>query len=239
MDWIEPCNQNCSFCFLNYADILGSNFLFRGLDPKDIGLLIREVHHQVKTCQKGELIAGSGDQYNSLYIIVKGAVIGEMTDFEERTIRIEELKAPDTIASAFIFGDNNELPVDITASEETKLLIISREELLKLLKKNDIVMQNYLDIMANRAQQLSRKIRLLGMQTIKGKLAYYLLNLTKKTGNTKLVLPNTQKEIANMFGDARPSIGRAFRQMDKEGYIQARGKHVTIVNKTGLSNLLR
>ena len=54
-----------------------------------------------------------------------------------------------------------------------------------------------------------------------------------------MVLPNTQKEIANMFGDARPSIGRAFRQMDNEGYSEARGKYVTIVNKTGLSNLLR
>ncbi len=239
MDWIEPCNKNCSFCFLNYADILENNFLFKGISPKEIGLLIRDIHHQVKTCKKGELIASSGDQYNNLNIIVKGAVIGEMTDFEGRTIRIEELKAPDTIASAFIFGDKNELPVDVSASEDTKLLIIPRNELLKLLKKSDVVLLNYLDIMSNRAQQLSRKIRLLGMQTIKGKLAFYLLNITKKTGKNDIVLPNTQKEIANLFGDARPSIGRAFRQMDNEGYIKARGKNVTILDKTGLSNLLR
>lgn len=239
MDWIEPCNKNCSFCFLNYADILENNFLFRGVKPNEIGSLIRDIHHRVKTCRKGDLILSSGEQYDSLYIIVNGAVIGEMTDFEGRTIRIEELKAPETIASAFVFGDKNELPVDVSASVDTKLLIIPRKELLKLLKKSDVVMQNYLDIMANRAQQLSRKIRMLGMQTIKGKLAFYLLNITKETGKNDIVLPNTQKEIANLFGDARPSVGRVFRQMDNEGYIKARGKKVTILDKTALSNLLR
>lgn len=238
MDWIEPCNKNCSFCFLNYTDILGNNFLFRGVEPIEISKLIKDIHHQVKSCKKGDLIASSGDPYNSLYIIVKGSVVGEMTDFEGRTIRIEELKAPDTIASAFIFGDRRELPVDVSASEDAKLLIIPRNELLRLLKKSDVVLQNYLDIMANRAQQLSGKIRLLGMQTIKGKLAYYLLNLTKGSGSNDLFLPNTQKEIANLFGDTRPSIGRVFRQLDQEGFIKASGKRVKILDRKRLSDLL-
>lgn len=239
MDWIEPCNNNCSFCFLNYADILGKNYLFRGLTQNEIGPLIKDIHHQVKSFNKGDLIACSGDEYNSLFIIVKGTVVGEMIDFDGRTIRIEELKAPDTIASAFIFGEKNELPVNISATVETKLLIIPRNELLKLLKKNEIILQNYLDIMANRTQQLTRKIRLLGMQSIKGKLAYYLLNITNKTGRNTFVLPNTQKEIADIFGVARPSIGRVFREMDNEGYIKASGKRVCIMNKTELSDLLR
>ena len=179
-NWIEPCNRNCSFCFLNYADVLENNYLFRNLSPEEIGMLIKNIHHRVKTCNKGDLIASSGEEYQNLLIIVKGAVVSEMIDFEGRIIRIEELRAPDTIASAFIFGDNNELPVNISAQEETKLLIIPRNELLHLLKKNEIVLQNFLNIMANRTQHLSQKIRLLGMQSIKGKIAYYLLDIVKK-----------------------------------------------------------
>lgn len=236
--YIEPCNTNCSFCFLNYTDVLSNNFLFRNMLHDDIGHVIRNVHHQVRTFKKGDLIASSGDTYNSLLIIVKGAVVGELIDFEGKIIRIEELRAPDTIGSAFIFGDNNHLPVNVTAIDETRLLVIPRADLFKLLKNNAQVLQNYLNIMANRAQHLSKKIRLLGLQSIKGKIAHYLLELEAKTESVVLKLPHSQLEIAEMFGVTRPSIGRVFREMDQQGLIQAKGKNVIISDKSGLSKLL-
>jgi CRP-like cAMP-binding protein len=236
---IEPCNKNCSFCFLNYTDVLSNNYLFRNLTHYEIGKVIQDIHHQVRTFRKGDLIASSGDTYNSLLIIVKGAVVGELIDFEGRVLRIEELRAPDTIASAFIFGDNNQLPVNITAIDDTRLLVIPREDLLQLMKKHGQILHNYLNIMANRAQHLSKKIRLLGLQSIKGKIAHYLLELETKTGSPDIKLPNSQSEIADMFGATRPSIGRVFREMDQQGYIQAKGKRVKIIDTPGLSKLLR
>jgi CRP-like cAMP-binding protein len=236
--FIDPCNVNCSFCFLNYTDVLSSNFLFRNMPHNEIGNVVRNIHHQVRSYKKGDLIASSGDTYNSLLIIVKGAVVGELPDFEGKIIRIEELRAPDTIGTAFIFGDNNQLPVNVTAIDETRLLVIPRVDLLQLLKKNEQVLQNYLNIMANRAQHLSNKIRLLGLQSIKGKIAHYLLELETKAGSSKLKLPHSQFEIADMFGVARPSIGRVFREMDHQGLIEAKGKNVTITDKSGLSKLL-
>ena len=237
--YIEPCNITCSFCFLNYTDVLSNNYLFRNLSQNEIGKVIRDIHHQVRTYQKGDLIASSDDAYNSLLIIVKGAVVGELIDFEGRVIRIEELRAPDTIASVFIFGDNNRLPVNITALDETRLLAIPRDDLLNLMKKNDRVLNNYLNIIANRAQYLSKKIRLLGLQSIKGKIAHYLLELETKMGSPDIRLPHSQSEIAAMFGVTRPSIGRVFRDMHHQELIQAKGKRVIILDKAALSKLLR
>lgn len=236
---ILPCNRNCSFCFLNYTHALSNNFLFRNLPEEEIGIVIRDVHHQVRSYNKGDLIASSGELYNNLLIIVKGTVVGELIDFEGRILRIEELKAPDTIASAFIFGDSNKLPVNITALEKTQLLVIPRSDLLLLMKKNEQILHNYLNIMANRAQHLSKKIRLLGLQSIKGKIAHYLLELETKMGSAELKLPNSQSEIADMFGVTRPSIGRVFREMNSLGLIQASGKHVKIIDKASLSKLLQ
>lgn len=236
---IEPCNPNCSFCFLNYTDILSNNYLFRNLSDVEIGQVIRNIHHQVRHFRKGDLIASSGETYNNLLIIVKGAVVGELIDFEEKILRIEELKAPDTIASAFIFGDNNQLPVNITAIDDTRLLLIPRTDLLSLMKKNEQILLNYLNIMANRTQYLSSKIRLLGMQSIKGKLAHYLLNLEAKKGSLDFKLTNSQSEIADMFAVTRPSVGRVFRELDRLGLIRARGKCVRIIDKSGLLKLLK
>ncbi len=239
LNFISPCNDICSFCFLNYANELSKNYLFRNLSPTEVGTIIREVHHQVREYSKGDIVALAGDEYNRLLIIVKGAVVSEIVDFEGRALRIEELRAPDTIASAFIFGEDNFLPVNVTAIEETRLLIIPRSDLLKLFRKYEIVLQNYLDIIASRAQHLSKKIKLFGLQTIKGKIAHYLLELVKKTGSNELVLNNTQSELATMFGVTRPSLARVLREMHGEGYIEAKAKSIKILNKTALSEYLR
>lgn len=238
-DWIEPCNDQCHFCFLNYTDILAENYLFRNLAKKEIGEIIRNVHHQVKKCKKGDVIALEGDSYDQLIIIVKGSVVGEMMDFEGRVLRVEQRSAPETVATAFIFGKNNRLPVTITAMEETRLLLIPREDLVQLFAKNATVLNNFLDIMANRAQFLSRQLKLLGLNSIKGKIAHYLLEQVKKQGSDSIRMMHTQNELSEMFGVARPSIARALKEMNKEKYILARGKNVQIINKSILSSFLK
>lgn len=237
--WIEPCNADCNFCFLNYTEALGSNFLFSGLSPETIGTLIRDVHHQVRSYRKGDVVASSGDVYDRLYILVQGSVVGEITDFEGKVIRIEELEAPDSIATAFIFGNNNTLPVDITSTKDSRVLIIPREELLKIFRKHERVLHNYLNIMANRAQHLSKKIKLLGLHNIRGKVAHYLLEQVNREKRMSITLKNSQNELANMFGVARPSVARVIRELHESGIIQAKGKQVEILDKSALSALLR
>jgi CRP/FNR family transcriptional regulator, dissimilatory nitrate respiration regulator len=238
-DWIEPCNDQCHFCFLNYTDILAENYLFRNLAKKEIGEIIRNVHHQVKKCKKGDVIALEGDSYDQLIIIVKGSVVGEMMDFEGRVLRVEQRSAPETVATAFIFGKNNRLPVTITAMEETRLLLIPREDLVDLFAKNAVALHNFLDIMANRAQFLSRQLKLLGLSSIKGKIAHYLLEQVKKQGSDSIRIMHTQNELSEMFGVARPSIARAIGDMNREGYITSQGKRIEIKNKSKLSGLLK
>lgn len=236
---IEPCNSQCAFCFLNYADILQSNYLFRNLSLSEIGEIIRKIRHQVREFEKGDVAAHSGDEYNNLMIIVKGSVVGEMMDFEGKILRIEHLKAPDTIASSFIFGDNNTLPVNVVAMEPTRVLLISRADLLTLFSSNSVILRNYLDIMANRAQHLSKQIKLLGLHTIKGKLAHYLLEQLKRQQKEQFTLPHTQNELAEMFGVIRPSVARTIRELNDEGIIAAKGKSITILDRKQLSMLLK
>lgn len=237
--YIEPCNDKCSFCFLNYVDALQANYLFKDLKPETIGEIIREVHHQVKTYQKGDLVASSGDICSSLRIIVKGAAVGEMMDFQGKSLRIEKLKAPDTIASAFIFGADNKFPVDVIAVEETKMLLIPRQDLMGLFSKNETILKNYLDIISNRTQKLTKKIKLLGLQSIRGKFAHYLLEQVRNEGSTEFKIKNSQSELANMFGITRPSLARVIRELHNEGIIHAEGRHISITDKKALSELLR
>ena len=127
---IPTCNQICSFCFLNYTNLLSNNFLFRNLTHCEIGNTIQNVKHLSKSYKTGEIIAFAGDNYEKLIIIVKGCVSCEVSDFEGKVLQLETISAPDTIAPSNIFGDNNVLHHNITAKEDCKLLFINKESIL-------------------------------------------------------------------------------------------------------------
>lgn len=235
---ILPCNINCSFCFLNYTGILKLNVLFRDLDQKHIGLIIREIHHQVKVLETGEVLAVEGDKLEHLYMIIEGSVVGEMMDFEGKILRVEKLSAPETIATAFLFGNTANLPVTVTATEKTRLLVIPRADLLELFKKDPVILRNFLDIISDRAQFMSKRIKLLSLTGLKARISQYLLDIMKNTGKASFRIPNTQKELSEILGATRPSVGRAIRELHNSGYISAKGKNIEVRDRIKLSSLL-
>jgi DNA-binding FadR family transcriptional regulator len=51
-------------------------------------------------------------------------------------------------------------------------------------------------------------------------------------------MPMSQEELAEMFGVARPSLGRAIREMHNDGLINASAKYIQIINKKALVDLI-
>ena len=235
---IEPCNSDCSFCFLNYTDVLERNLLFKGLNKSEIGFIINKVHHQVRTVEKNGIIAMEGDMLRHLIIVVEGSVVGEMMDFDGNILRVETIEASKSLATAFIFGEKNRFPVTVIALESTRLLLIEKDELLSLFSENKIVMRNFLDMISDRAQFLSRRIKMLTLPDLKAKVAFYLLEQMKRSGNSQFRIPNTQQELSEILGSTRPSVGRIFRELHNENYIHARGKEIKVLDTAGLSSLL-
>jgi len=238
-DIIKPCNDTCSFCFFNYADLISSNYLFNGFKPKQTGELIKSIKHKVRTFEKGEIILHNGEKVETLLILVKGTAVGEIMGFDGKILRIEDLKAPDAIGCAFIYGNDNKIPFDVIAKEYVKALAISKTELLKIFMSNEKLLANFLNILTNRAQCQTNRLKLLGLNTLKGKVAYHILECAKKCNSDILKLDKTQNDLAELFGVARPSIGRIFKELDDNCIIESKGKHVTILNKKALEELLK
>lgn len=215
---------------------LSKTHIFKGLSEGEIGGIISKIPYRIKKFQAGYLISQSGDPVNSLMIVIQGIVKGEMIDFTGRVIKIEDIPAPGVIASAFMFGRRNKFPVNVVSVVDSELLVIERAEFLKLLMINDMILINFLDLISNRTQFLSEKIKFLNFKTIKSKLAHYIL---MKAGDDRslVILDLTQSALADIFGVARPSVARALGDLEEEGYIIAKGKNIKILDKNGLGNL--
>ncbi len=216
--------------------LLSDSPLFKGMTPADVEDILALISYHIKKFQPGSMISQSGEMVESLIIVMSGIVKGEMVDYAGRVIKIEDIPAPGALASAFIFGNKNRFPVNVIAVTQGELLLIAKPDFLRLLMKYDKLLVNFLDMISSRSQFLSEKIKFLNFKTIRGKLAFYILQKSEING-VLITLGMTQSDLADFFGVARPSIARALGELEDEGYIEAKGKHIKIIDKKGLAEL--
>ncbi len=213
--------------------------LFRGMSYDEISLVLSGNTGRIKKYSGGTLIAQAGDEVRFLHILLKGSVKGEMVDYTGKVIKIEDIAPPRPLAPAFLFGNQNSYPVNITSAEDTMVLSIPREHFLAMLQESEKVLVNFINIVSNRGQFLSNKIKFLSFTTIKGKLAQYLLDLSAQTGSMRFTLPHSQSQLSELFGVARPSIGRAISELNRDGIFRTVGKKVEIMDLAGLTSYLK
>lgn len=202
--------------------------LFRGLENNELDRLLGQIIFQRKSFSKDSLVISQGEECNRLMILVDGLVKGEMTGPTGKSLKIEDMEAPSVLASAFIFGRRNVFPVNIISSTEVNFIVIPKAELLKLFHLSELILQNFLSMISSRAQFLSEKLRFHSFKSLKAKLAFYLMN---EVGNLKsFKLKHSQNELAELFGVARPSVGRAFLQLQEDEIIDIRYKQVEVLD---------
>jgi len=220
---------------MDYSILLNAP-VFKDLTLEEVKSAMTVTPYRLRKYKPGTMISQSGDPVTSFMMVINGMVKGEMIDYSGRVIKIEDVPAPGAVAAAFIFGNRNRFPVNVIAVSETELLSIDKTEFIKFLKCNDKILANFLDLISNRSQFLSEKIKFLNFKTIRGKLAQYILQ-SAGTDKNDITLSMTQNEISEYFGVARPSIARVLGELENEGVIITKGKYLKILDKKRLTEL--
>lgn len=218
---------------------LVNNPLFRGITPERLFADLEESSFHTRSYKKGEILAQQGAVCNRLVILTKGSVRGEMIDYSGRLIKVEDIAAPRAIAPLFLFGEENRYPVEVTANEPTEVIELPKSSVLRLFRKNEQFLENYMNLSANYARTLSDKLFFMSFKTIRQKLASYLLRLYKQQQQTHITLDRSQQELSDYFGVSRPSLARELAHMQEDGLLIADRKHITILQKEQLVRLIQ
>ena len=218
---------------------LVNNPLFRGITPERLFADLEEISFHTRSYKKGEILAQQGAVCNRLVILTKGSVRGEMIDYSGRLIKVEDIAAPRAIAPLFLFGEENRYPVEVTANEPTEVIELPKSSVLRLFRKNEQFLENYMNLSANYARTLSDKLFFMSFNTIRQKLASYLLRLYKQQQQTHITLDRSQQELSDYFGVSRPSLARELAHMQEDGLLIADRKHITILQKEQLVRLIQ
>lgn len=212
--------------------------LFAGLTIEELEELLSNINYQIKSFPKESIIKFANEECKALYIVKSGVVRGEMTDMSGKVLKVEDIPAPNAIASAFLFGKNNRFPVNVVANKDSELIIIPKADFVDLLQKNQKVLINYLNMVSGKAQFLSSRLNLLSLKDLKAKLAHYLLQQTQNGKIISFTMPQNQTKLADFLGVARPSLARSFKQLVEDGIIDADRNDVKILDIARLKEMI-
>lgn len=185
--------------------------LFAGGDRKIIDNFLRNSPGKISSYKKGDIVVMQGDPCRSLMLLSQGSLSARMTNTDGKEITIETLKAPEILASAFIYGSKNMYPVTLTAEEDSIVWSLSRENFLKLMEEENHVLREFLRNISDRGVFLSRKLNEFALQSLSNRIVSYL----KYNGK----ISNIQ-ELAFIMGVARPSVSRTLSSMVEQGILK-------------------
>lgn len=213
--------------------------LFYSIRENEIERIFSELKIKETHFRKGEILAFQEEVCNRLILLLSGSVKGEMTDPSGKVVKVEDIYAPNPLAILFLFGQENRFPVQATAREDTTALVIPKQSVLKMLSMNETLLKNYLDISANFAGRLSKKLHFMSFRTIRQKLAMYILNISKLSDSDVIELDKTKTALAEYFGVSRQSLEREFTNMQNDGLIETDKKKIYIKDRNSLIHLVR
>ncbi len=213
--------------------------LFHSISETEIEHICSELKLKETHFKKGEILAFQDEICNRLILLLSGSVKGEMTGPSGKVVKVEDIYAPNPLAILFLFGAENRFPVQATAREDCLALVIPKQSVLKMLRMNETLLKNYLDISANFAGRLSRKLHFMSFRTIRQKLGMYILNLSRSKGTDKFELDKTKTALAEYFGVSRQSLEREFANMQRDGLVEVQKREVVIRNKHTLIQLIK
>ena len=212
--------------------------LFHSVHEDKIEEILSVLNIKESRFQKGDILAMQDEVCNRLIILLEGSVKGEMTDPSGKVVKVEDIYAPSPLAILFLFGKENKFPVQITAREDVVAVVIPKQSVLKMLIMDEMLLKNYLDISADFASRLSKKLHFMSFRTIRQKLAMYILNLSRESNSNVVKLDRTKSALAEYFGVSRQSLERELTNMQNDGLIESEQKNIAIKEKNKLVQLV-
>lgn len=185
--------------------------LFQGMSDQTLHDLSREF--RVCQFQAGEIIFRQGDFGSTCHVIVRGRVRVFVTGEDGRELSVRILGEGGTVGGMALL---EELPrsASVEAVEKTLALELRRDVLISCLQRSPELAPSMLRDLSARLRYATAETQDMASLTVAERLMRRLQQLaewcgTPAEGGTRITLPLTQQELANLVGASRESVNRA------------------------------
>jgi CRP/FNR family transcriptional regulator len=213
--------------------------LFTGLPPGDLEKIADVT--VVKTLEKGDYLFHEGDPAHGFYIVQRGAVNVHRVTAAGKEQVIHVFRTGDSFAEIAVVSPTG-YPADARALETTQILLVQKDGILELLKRQPELALRMLGSMSSHLRVLVGQIEDLTVKDVETRLANWLVKRCphpQSEAPVKIELTVTKRVLAAELGTVSETFSRTLAKFRGQKIIAVKGKVVTVLSPAKLSALLR
>jgi CRP/FNR family cyclic AMP-dependent transcriptional regulator len=217
------------------AAALARTELFHGIDEATQRRIAEHVVERVFA--RGQCVFVQDEPGDGMYVLAEGAVKLYVASREGDIVELVRHRPPATFGEVALL-DGGPRSASAEAVERSTLLVVTRAELLALLRSEDQVAEALLRTLGRIVRRTTHQVSDLAFLDLQGRLARQLLELAgdgnRAATRTRQV---TQAELASMVRGARQTVNQALRSLESRGYIRTDGRGFQILDRERLEHL--
>ena len=175
--------------------------------------------HRREEYKTGDLVVSAGDLCRSLMLFTQGVVETRMCGANGREVVIDQLKSPTLLAPAFLFAEDNTIPVEVTMHTDGTVWYINREAFFQFMTRHPHVLRAFLQTLSARSRFLSSKVKGFAVKGLRDRV----LDHIRQHGAIASVA-----KTAEVLGVARPSLSRVISELLDEGLLSREGNDIVM-----------
>ena len=167
----------------------------------------------IKSLKKDDILFYELDLCECIGIILEGSV--NITSYLEdgKQIIYNIINKDGIFGNNLLFSSNPYFKGDIQANCDTKIALIYKNNLIKLLQSNEQFLIEYIKNQSNFAKQLNSRIKLLSIDNAEERFYYYLHE------NNNIINIESVSELARNLNLQRETVSRLLSKLIKENKI--------------------
>ena len=203
--------------------------IFSSLPKEHLHLLMDAV--STRQYPKNTFVLSSGDETDSLYIIISGNVKVSITDDDGKEVILSFL-GPGEFFGEMALIDDYPRSANIVTREPCELMIIKQADFKECLAKSSALSMQIMLALVSRLRDADRKIESLALVNVYGRVAQVLLESAEQVDgvlaiNRKL----SNQDIAKLVGASREMVTRVMRDLVDGSYIHTESKRIVLSHK--------
>jgi CRP/FNR family transcriptional regulator, cyclic AMP receptor protein len=214
------------------ASLLGRVEPFRVMDERARLAMVDQAGFRV--VDKGQMVFWQGEEGDAMFVLLDGAVKLIVRSRDGEVMELHRHDAPATFGELAVL-DGAPRSASAEAVERATLLVVTRRQLLHLLRDDEQVAEALLRTLGEIVRRTTRQVSDLAFLDLQGRVAAKLLDLVEPAQDR--TRPVTQVELARMVGGARQTVNQVLRSLQSRGIILAEGRSFVILHAEKLRRL--
>lgn len=208
--------------------------LFQGINEEDFDRMMICFHASEKWYQPGEFICSYGTNTGQIGVVMEGAVQILRTYADGRQTILEHLEAGNLFGESLSFISLSSCDLQVYSTGKTRILYIDYSHLIKRCPKactfHSQLVNNTLQMMAQKTIQLSERLEVLSQRTTREKLQCYFSILASQNQSQTFHLPFSYSSLADYLSVDRSAMMREIKKMKEDGLLRTDRHEITLTS---------